>query len=462
VRLSSTGRFRPRAIPAGLGMPGESFEGAAVLEELPTEAALLLWCALRDVDLVIPAEQASSRELFAVDAQDARRMWIRSAEGLDESLREPLEVLTGLLGSSPPAQAQVSAACAEISHWASDAGLGRTAFAASLRAAAASPREPAYAFLAGIMARRIADHPRAEAWLKRSSAIAQRTGDAWHHGMALLGLANLHMLAFKAEPAIARLHQVLTLARRYAVWELRPKAYHDLFCIACTDGTPRQAAAYALAAARGYGRHHTGIRPLAHDLALFLVVQDRAPVALRILRSLDYGRCRGAERLLVLGNIARAAGAAGEARIYFDVWDEFWNRLDGVVAYDRTAEALVSLAWGAAGLRDATRLEVAAREALRIATPRGEMQEVLQAEQMLDSLSNGGFPEPVSRVTGSPDDLQDAVTAAELLLRDLLRCPHVINPNTVSDLVADRIAAVAAGEARGFRKLARLTRATAR
>lgn len=439
-------------------MPGEPFEGAAVLEELHGEPALLLWCALRDVDLVVVAQHTGPQELFACGADEVRRRWIQSAGGVADSLRRPLQVLAGLLGRSPPTPREVSAACAEISHWASDAGFGRTAFAAALRAAASSPREPAYSWLAGIMARRIADYPRAEAWLRRSSTMAQRIGDYGHHGMALMSLANLHMLRFEAEAAISRLHQVLTLARRHALWELRPKAYHELFCIACTEAPPRHAAAYALAAARGYGRNHAGTRALVHDLALFLIVQNRAPVALRILLSLNHAQRRGAERLLVLGSIARAAGAAGEARLYFEIWSEFWQRLDGVLEYDRTAEALISIAWGAASLKDATRLEVAAREALRIARPRGEMHEVLQAEQMLASLSKGEFPEPVSRVTGSLEDLQDAVTAAEVLLRDLLRGFHVDACNTAADFVADAIEEP--GEVRGFRRLARLIRAT--
>lgn len=453
---------RPRILPAALGMSGEPFDGAAVLYEMHGEPALLLWSGLRDVDLAAAGVTANPEELFAQDAEQARRRWISATIGLHAELRPPLELLAGLLGDNPPHLSEVSSACSTIASWASDAGFGRTALAAALRAAAASPRQPAYSYLAGIMARRIADDPRAEAWLKRTSVMAQRVGDVWHHGLALMALANLHMLRFEAEPAISKLHQVLTLSRRYALWDLRPRAYHDLFCIGCTDGSPRQAAAYALAAARGYGRFHAGTRTLAHDLAVFLILQDRAPIALRILRSLDYGQLRNAEQLLVLGSIGRAAGAAGEIRLYGEIWDEFWKRLDSVIEYDRTAEALISLAWGAASLRDATRLEVAAREALRIATPRRELQEVLQAELMLASLSRGEFPEPVSRVTGTPDDLHDAITAAELLLRDMLRWPHVAAPDTASDRMAPAAVDREAGEARGFRKLARLTRAATR
>jgi tetratricopeptide (TPR) repeat protein len=443
-------------------MPGEPYEAAAVLEEMRDERGFLIWCLLRAVDLVVSTDATQRGDLFSPGAEQNLQSWVGEAADLEESLRQALTLLTRLLGSDPPDLQAVSAACANIAEWASNAGFGRTAFSAAVRAAAASPHQPEYCHVAGIMARRVADYTRAEAWLKRTSAVAQRVGDLAHHGLALMGLATLHIARFEHEAAVSKLKQVLTLARRHALWHLRPQAYHDLFCLSCMDGTPRKAARYALAAARGYGRFHAGVSRLAHDLALFLLLQDRGPTALRVLRSLNCMPLRSAERLIVLSTIGRAAGAAGDERSYFEVWSEFWKRLDGVVEYDRTAEALITLAWGAATLRDATRLDVAAREALRIAAPRGEEHEVLQAEQMLACLSKGDFPKPESRVTGSTGDLRAAITAAELLLRDMLRWPHVITPHTVSNRVADRIATGAAGELRGFRKLARLTRPPAR
>lgn len=132
---------------------------------------------------------------------------------------------------------------------------------------------------------------------------------------------------------------------------------------------------------------------------------------------------------MLLGTIAWAAGAAGEARFYLSTWNEFWKRVDSASEYDRTAGALINLAWGAAKLKDATRLDLAAREALRIAKPRGEMLEVQQAEQMLTSLRQGLFPEMVDSATGSPGELRNAIIAAERLLRDMLRWPHVRAPD---------------------------------
>jgi hypothetical protein len=64
---------------------------------------------------------------------------------------------------------------------------------------------------------------------------------------------------------------------------------------------------------------------------------------------------------------------------------------------------------------------VAAREALRIAVPCNEGQEIEAAELMLAGLAEGRFPELPGIATRSDTDLRDALAAAELLLRELLR-----------------------------------------
>jgi hypothetical protein len=411
-------------------MPGEPYEAAAVLEEMRDERGFLIWCLLRAVDLVVSTDATQRGDLFSPGTEQNLQSWIQETAELEQGLRQEMDVLTRLLGSDPPGVQAVSAACAAIAEWASNAGFGRTAFSAALRAAAASPREPAYAYQTGIMARRIAEYVRADAWLKRTIALSRHRGDARHHALALLGLANLHIFRYEFEAATTKLQQTLGIARRFSLWDLRPRVYHDLFVISVSEGTPRQATTYALAAARGYGRFHQRARSLAHDVAYFLLSLNRAPAALRILRALPLTGVRSAEQILILGNLGWAAGAAGESRLFSEVWDGFWTRLDRVVEYDRTSGALINLAWGAASLRDATRLEVAAREALRIAAPRGEMLEMLQAEQMLASLADGVFPEWKGGVTSAPEDHRGAVAAAELLVRHMLRWPHVWAPNS--------------------------------
>ncbi len=421
--------MRSWSVPGALGFGREAFEGAAILEEVPGELAPVLWQVLRDVDLWL---EADGRRLFARGAAPNRARMIDELALDDEGVRQSLAVIAGCLCGARGDTAQVSAACAALARWAGERGFARTAFAAALRAAAASPREPAHSYLAGVMARRAADYVRAEAWLKRARALALRLGDGRHYGLSLMSLANLHMQRFEKGLAVRRLHQALGAARRFAVWDLRGLAHHDLFLINVTDGTTAQAARHALGAVRGYGRFHPRLPALAHDVAWFLILQGRPGRALPILRALDDRPMRAAERLLALSTVARAAGAAGEVSAFWEAWGEFWKCLDAVPSHDRAAESLVNLGWGAASLRDATRMEVAARETLRIAMPRDQGQEVQAAQEMLACLAAGRFPEPPG-VAARPDaDVRDALAAADLLLRQLGQSAAFVRGNLAS------------------------------
>lgn len=427
--------LRSWSVPAALGFGREAFEGATILDEVPGELAPILWQMLRDVDLWLATDTRRGRRLFAPDAARNRARLIDALASDDPEVRRLLAELARCLGGPHGSAVEMGAACAALARWASEAGFARTAFAAALRAAAASPRDAACSYMAGVMARRAADHVRAEAWLQRARSLALRTGDGRHYGLSLMSLANLHMQRFEKDLAIRRLRQALAAARRFAVWDLRGMAYHDLFLINATHGPPAEAARYALSAVRGYGRFHPRLPALAHDLAWFLLLQDRAEHALQILQALDHRSMCAPERLLWLSSVARAAGAAGERHVFSQMWNEFWQWLDTVSCYDRTAEALINLGWGAASLRDATRLEVAAREALRIAVPRAERQEVDAAEKMLACLEVGGFPRQPAVRADSDEELKDALAAAQHLLRQLLNTQALLRTGLPGELL---------------------------
>lgn len=414
---------RAWSVPGALGPGPEPFDGAAVLDELCGERALLVWQTLRDVHLWIAADVPSGAVLFGRGAGTRRIRQIHASFGDDPVVHDALLEMGAVLKGTARNPQGISAACAALAEWASDSGFPRTAFAAAFLGATASPRDPGSCRLAGVMARRNGDHLRAEAWLRRALSISRRRLDGQNYGLALMGLANLHMLRFEAGPAIRRLRQALKAARRFALWDLRALAYHDLFLVASTHGHPVRAARYALMATRGYGHFHPRLTALAHDVAWFLLLRDRPARALDVLREIDSAPLRPQERLFLLSTTARAAGAALDASTYWRLWSDIWLLLDPVLSYDRTAEALVNLAWGAAGLGDTTRLELAAREALRLAQPRGEREAVEVAGHMLACLAEGRLPQLPVRVVCSDADVADACTAAELLLQRLMQAP---------------------------------------
>lgn len=410
----------------GLMPSSEPFPAASVLKELDSDTGLVIWLSLRAVDLWIGTDAGRRSRLFAAEAERVRGARIEALGPLECPLGDALRVLAGILSAPAVDPAQVATACAALARWADAGGWAHTAFEAASRAALASPRASEYAMLAGTMARRIADYARAAAWMARAVRLARRAGDGAGHANALLAKAHIHLARGERHPSESALHAALRSARRHGVWEVKPRAYHELFCIQSTDGDVRTAAAFALAAAEGYGLHHELLSALAHDVALFLATRGRGRQVLPLMEVLAPRTRETRLRLVAYSSLGRVAGGAGDRARFAEAWTTVWRMLDERVSEARAAEALINLAFGAAELRDWARVELAAREALRIAAPRQEWQEIAAAEKLLAALAEARVPDPPPMASGTDEDLKDALAAAEHLLRQLQQTPAVM------------------------------------
>lgn len=380
---------RPWIVPPGLLMQGEPFEGYFVLEETRDELGLLLWQSLRDVEVWAMAEPEERPELFTSGALVDRMERIEEEVDPAAPVRPVLEGLASLLAKPGRVTPQeVCDLCEELSRWASDAGLPRTALAFAQRGAMAAPDQAGPAYLVGLISRRAADYRRAEVWFRRALAIARHTLDWKHYGLAHMGLANLYMQRGDAPKARARLLRALRSSRRYGVWTVKPYALHDLFLINATGDDPKLAEQYARAAYRAYGRRHPRLPALAHDIAWFWVLQRQFHRALPIFQAVLMHFPRPPERMIVLSNVARAAGGACLFVVFDRAWNEVWQMVDDSKDRERVAEALINLAHGAAALGLVVRMEMAASYALTIATRRSEAQQQVEAEELLAASRN--------------------------------------------------------------------------
>jgi hypothetical protein len=167
------------------------------------------------------------------------------------------------------------------------------------------------------------------------------------------------------------------------VWTVKPYALHDLFTIAATGDDPRVAEQYARAAYRSYGRRHPRLPALAHDVAWFWMLQRQFHRALPIFEAVLRHFHRPPERMMVLSNVARAAGGACQFVKFDRAWNEVWRMVDDSKDRERVAEALINLAHGAAALGQVVRMEMAASYALTIAARRSEAQQQMAAEELL-------------------------------------------------------------------------------
>jgi tetratricopeptide (TPR) repeat protein len=375
---------RPWIVPPGLLIQSEPFEGYHVLDETRDELGVLLWQCLRDVEIWATSAPQHRSELFTANALRQRMERIDEEVDAASPVRPVLEGLAGLLARhSRVTQGEVCGLCEEMSRWASDAGLPRTALAFAQRAAIVAPDEAGPAYLVGLISRRAADYRRAEVWFRRALALARHTLDWKHYGLAHMGLANLYMQRGDAPRARARLLRALRSSRRYGVWTVKPYALHDLFMINATGDDPKLAEQYARAAYRAYGRRHPRLPALAHDVAWFWMLQRQFQRALHVFQAVLPHFTRPSERMIVLSNVARAAGGACMFVVFDRAWNEVWQMVDDSKDRERVAEALINLSHGAAALGLVVRMEMAASYALTIATRRDEAQQQMAAEELL-------------------------------------------------------------------------------
>jgi tetratricopeptide (TPR) repeat protein len=405
-------------VPPAITHGDEAFEGAAILEEFQGRLGLVLWQSVRDVSLWASAPEDRRGELFSSGAEQRRHAAIR-AEGMEPALGTSLLEVSELLGNPRALTGELTArACLQVVQWADDRGCTATALAFAQSAAFAAPFDAATAYTVALLARRRAEHARAESWFRRTVALARQSGDWAAYSLAFLGLGNLYMQRGNY-PAARRFYvRALRAARRHALHSAAGMTFHDLFVLATLTGRADEAERFARGAYDEYGSDHPRLPALAHDVGFFWMEQGYHARALPIFLALLPHLTRSAERPVVLANIARAAGATGDRPRFEDAWSQVWEGIDDGEAREGAAEALVDLARGAAGLADWERAEKAAARALEVATGRGEAKARLSAETVLES-ARGRTATEASPVPGREAAADEADALAAELVRSL-------------------------------------------
>lgn len=401
-------------VPPGLMSHDEPFEGYRVLDEVRSALGVTLWQFLRDTDLWSTTRPHDRGRLF-VTGLARRRLERLATIGTARELRGPLEIIGRALdGRTRNAGPQVTLACHTLSRWAADQGLPHTALAFAQSGALATPEEPGPAYIVGLLARRNAEYRRAETWFRRALALGRRAGDWRHYGLACIGLGNLYRQRGDYPTARVWFVKALRIARRRGLYEVRPMAMHDLFCIAMNGGHNTEAEQWAKRAFRAYGPRHARLLALAHDVARFWLVERRYEEALRVFRAVLPHVDRVAERRVVMANLARAAAGLGDRLSFAAMWSETWRLVDEYEDSESVAEALAILAEGAAAIGDPDRAQLAATHAVKMARQRNESEHRLTAERVLDSLRTikVGVVNPPPPPAPEPVD-DEAAAAAE-------------------------------------------------
>jgi tetratricopeptide (TPR) repeat protein len=376
---------RWRVPPALTHGDTDAFEGLSVLDEIPGELGMLLWQSLRDAMLWGRSNQADRGTLFAEGADRARIAALLTA-GAPVEVEEPIKAVAAMLAGAETAREEnVALACREVAQWAEARGLLATALAYSQAAAVVTPADAAASYTVGRLARRRAEHARAETWFRRTVALARQAGDWPTYALAFVGLGNLYMHRGNFPAARRFLVRALRAAGRNSLHDIEGMAQHDLFCIAGEAGNVDEANDWARRAFQAYGPLHPSVPRLANDVAFLWCIQGCFAPALPVLQSVLRHFTEPTHRVAVLGGIGRAAGGIGDRATFQQAWDDALELIGANGVQDMGARACLDLAHGALSLGAWERAEDAAQRALDGATRRGDAKTRLAADALMEA-----------------------------------------------------------------------------
>lgn len=378
---------RWRVPPAILHGP-EHFDNVGVLDEHAGEIGVVLWQSLRDVTLWASTPPSQRRDLFCSCAERSR-VAAALVAGLDPELDQPLGMIAEMVGSPDEASPErISLACRQISQWAEERGKLATSMASAQAAATVCPGDASLAYKVGRLARKCAAYPRAESWYRRAIALGRQEKDWTSYSLAFSGLGNLYQQRGSFPKARAFHTRALRAAKRHGLKSIQGDALFELHVLATASGQAEDAQRYARVAFDTYGTGHPRIPTLAHDVAYFWLTQGHFAPALAVFRALIPEVGRALKAIIVLPNMARAAGGLGDRELFQTVWDQVWENAGGIKAGQHCAEAFLELSRGAQSLGNWDQAEAAATRALELAGERGEARIQLQAEALLQSIQN--------------------------------------------------------------------------
>ena len=384
VKTSPKRAPRRQRVPPPLTRGPERFDGLGILDEFRDDLGLLLWQSLRNVLIWAQTPPGERATLFACGAARTRAHHLERVDVPGE-LQAPFSVFVSLLDN--PAVVDLGRlvnACRRVAMWAEERSALHTALDFTQAAALARPESAALAFAVGRLARRRAEYDRAESWYTRAVVQGRQTGDWRSYALAFSGLGLLQMQR-GAYPSARKSHlRCLRAARRQGLGDLQAMAFHSLFAIEVETGTGAAADDFARQALQAYGPHDRNVPRLAYDVAFHWTVQGQFERALPVAAGLRPHFRSPAERLLVDGLAARAAGGAGDGHAY----EEAAGLVRLALADERVpftaGAALLGVMHGAASLGRWDEAEEAARGALRIAREREEAHAAMEAESGLE------------------------------------------------------------------------------
>lgn len=376
-------------VPPAIVHGAEALEGTEILSEYSGELGLVLWQSVRDISLwssITPQEGRAG--LFGPSAGKRRAASLLAADP-DSEIQGPLNTIARILEdpAGTPIE-QVMIACREISLWAEAQDTLATALAFAQAAAFASPGNAAAGLRVGQLARRRSAFARAETWFRRTIGLARQSRDWTSYADAFLALGTLYKERGNLPVARQLYIRAYRAAKRHSLRHVQAAALHDLFVIAVLSEQHEDAESLARSAFEAYDPESPRIPVFAADVAYFWMTRGQFAPALSVYQALSpvISRWTTTDVLRLNGNIARAAGGAGDREAYAQARDRVRKIVRESEPREAMAESLLEVARGASMVGDWADAEDAARKAEQIANGRQEAQIELAAQSLLESV----------------------------------------------------------------------------
>jgi tetratricopeptide (TPR) repeat protein len=403
-------------IPPPLIHGSEALEGGALIQELDSEAGVLLWQAFRDVMLWAMSEPDARTQVFSPDNDFYSAAEGRLGGAVDPRLTAGLRVVQQLVQDPATAREErVAAACRQLSEWALEEGLLGTSLAFAQNAALAHPGDAAAAFWVATVAGRVNDHARAEVWFRRAIGVARQSRDWRMYSRSFGGLGNLYIRRGNL-PEARRLHtRALRGARRGGMRREQAAALHDLFGVAVETGATAEAERLARQAFDAYDRRNRRLSELARDVASFWVEQGHFARALSVLQATLPRAERPGERIVLLATIVRAAAGHGDTETALGAAAQVWHHVNDSESPAVGGPALLELARGLLALGDHRGAGEAAERAIASATAARERKVAVAAETLLEGIRDGVAAVPAATPAAGIDRGRGDQLAADLI-----------------------------------------------
>lgn len=406
-------------IPPPLLHGSEPLEGGQILGEWESALGFVFWQTFRDTLLWTTTDPAQRADTFAESARGADAIEAILDRVDDERVVSALQQLAELVRRpSKVREENVSRACRWISEWAAERGSLQTALAFAQTSALASRNDASAAFWVATNAARTNDHARAEVWYRRSVGLARRAKDWRMYSRAFGGLGRLYMRRGNMPAAWELHHRALRGARRGGMRREQAAALHDLFIVAIETSSALEAERLARQALEAYGRRSGRVHALAHDVAYYWMENGYFARALPVFQAVLPHIDKPVERLIVLGNIVRAAGGSGDVAVAHKAAAEVTELSTDGDLHRGGGRAFLEVARGFATLHDWDRAQAAASRAVLFAERFRESKVRFAAEAILDSIKKPAeFDETIPSRESTPAER----TAAESLAADFVR-----------------------------------------